>query len=791
MFSYTYDKKTGGILLNSNFSLSKEPRPVYAEELDILGFSQYFSYERQNEVPYMWAESVNYIYRGEIVAKLKGGNLYEAPQIVINEEVLPSVKRKSLKPINIEKMNEMNSDQLAVLEQQTVRLIKDVYEKRKEQVDCFEVAFSGGKDSAVLLDLVAKVLPQKSYVVIFGDTGMEFPDTYEAVEVTKKLCTKKKIPFYTAVSKFNPLNSWKLFGPPSRTLRWCCSVHKSTPQILLLRELFKKPDCRSYSFVGVRHEESFARSEYEYECFGKKQKGQYSFNPILEWTSAEVWLYIFAKGIFINRAYKKGCARVGCICCPMAGNKSSFIERIIYPEIKEKFLSLILDSNLQESFNGNDYIVRGGWNARKNGSFLKGNNTVYTESVEKDSVHVVVNHPKTDWKEWIKPIGTLLDLGSNRYNLVTSAGNKIEIEITPKGEYGYSARIDLTTNNDLTIVKYLRYVFRKSAYCVLCGTCQSNCRYGCITLEKKVQIENCKHCLDCFDISAGCLAYDSLKIPTGEKSMSEGINCFSNHAPQDEWIEEFFKKEDFLTENSLGPVQQTKFKRFLRDTGLIEGTGNKSKRSVFSELWKSSAFTTWKSENYLALMLVNLLAVEKRTDEGLKFINPQFRWYIEGMESDIRYSKTELVAKLSERGMSQGNTSSVINALTRFSNNSFGTVLHFVHMYNDNDAKMLYYIRSKCQISDSRVLLYSLYRFAEDCGDFMSFTLSSLMDESAVRDGVSPCQLFDLSRDELITMLQGLSVRYPDYISVSFTHDLESVTLNKDKTHQDVLALFN
>ncbi len=791
MFSYTYDKKTGGIILNSNISLSKEPRPVYADELDILGFSQYFSYEKQNDIPYMWAESVNYIYRGETVAKLKGGDLYEAPQIILNDSVLPSVRRKSLKPIDIEKMNEMNSEQLAVLEQQTVRLIKSVYEKRKDQIDCFEVAFSGGKDSAVLLDLVAKVLPQKSYVVIFGDTGMEFPDTYEAVEVTKELCKKKNIPFYTAVSKFDPLYSWKLFGPPSRALRWCCSVHKSTPQILLLRELLKKPDCRIYSFVGVRHEESAIRSEYDYECFGKKQKGQYSFNPILEWTSAEVWLYIFAKGVFINRAYKKGCARVGCICCPMGGNKSSFIERVIYPESKKKFLSLILDSNLQESFTGNDYIAKGGWNARKNGCFLNGNNIVYTESVEKDSLYIVVNNPKTDWKEWIKPLGTLLDIGSNRYNLLTSTSCKIEIEITPRGEKGYIARIKLGTNNELTLVKNLRYVFRKSAYCLLCGTCQSNCRYGCLTLENKLKIKNCKHCLDCFDISAGCLAYDSLKIPTGEKSMSEGINCFSNHAPHDEWIEEFFKKDNFLSDNSLGPVQQTKFRRFLRDTGLIEGSGSKLKRTDFAELWKKGSLLTWRSENYLALMLVNLLAVECRTENGPKFINPQFRWYVECMEPDCRYSRTDLVTKLSDRGLSQGNTASVINALARFSNNSFGTVLHFVHVCTDNNMKQTIYTRSKCQISDSRVLLYSLYRFAEDCGDFMSFTLSGLMDESAVRDGVSPCQLFDLSRDELIMMLQGLAARYPDYISVSFTHDLESVTLSKDKTHQDVLTLFN
>ena len=41
----------------------------------------------------------------------------------------------------------------------------------------FYVAFSGGKDSVVTLDLVQRALPHNSFKVLFGDTGMEFPDT--------------------------------------------------------------------------------------------------------------------------------------------------------------------------------------------------------------------------------------------------------------------------------------------------------------------------------------------------------------------------------------------------------------------------------------------------------------------------------------------------------------------------------------------------------------------------------------------------------------------------------------
>ena len=58
MYSYTFDVETGGILLNSTpTNFSKEPRPVYAAEMDILGFEQYWEYDKQNDIPYMWAES--------------------------------------------------------------------------------------------------------------------------------------------------------------------------------------------------------------------------------------------------------------------------------------------------------------------------------------------------------------------------------------------------------------------------------------------------------------------------------------------------------------------------------------------------------------------------------------------------------------------------------------------------------------------------------------------------------------------------------------------------------------
>lgn len=75
MYSYSYDATTGGIVLNSSPTVfSKEPRPVWAAEMNLLGFHQYWNYDEQNDIPYMWAESNAYWYRGTQLAKIKGGD---------------------------------------------------------------------------------------------------------------------------------------------------------------------------------------------------------------------------------------------------------------------------------------------------------------------------------------------------------------------------------------------------------------------------------------------------------------------------------------------------------------------------------------------------------------------------------------------------------------------------------------------------------------------------------------------------------------------------------------------
>lgn len=808
MYSYTYDKTTGGLLLNlSPTGFSKEPRPVYAPELDILGFNQYWKYDKQTDYPYMWAEANTYYYRGELVAKLKGGNVYTAPEIqvpalacdttlekkewknvwippqsttlhnvdldangIIYSYIPPEPEGQPLHPVDIEGMVAANQEILEVIEQTTVKKIVAVYTKYRKKLNLFHVAFSGGKDSCVLLDLVKKALPRGSFVVVFGDTGMEFPDTYEVVEKTRQMCVEEGIPFYTAKSHMSPKESWEMFGPPSRTLRWCCSVHKSAPQTLKLREITGKDDLVGLDFVGVRAQESVIRSTYKYENFGVKQKGQFSHNSILEWTSAEIWLYIYWNNIFINETYKKGNSRAGCLFCPMSGGGSDYVRYSSYPRQIDEYITLIkssYDNDKKKTSSIDSYVFNGGWHARKNGRELSNNAFRCMEKVTNGVLKITITSPNSNWLEWIKTIGDLQETDGNYTIQFCNEQIPFFVKPTPKGY--------IVSINESYLKEYpkfgrlFRQVFRKASYCTGCRVCEANCRYGSISFsDGKVHIRNCVKCHECHAIDSGCLLFHSLRHPQGGGNSMKSLNSFADHAPKPEWLQSFFElKESFFSEHTLGPMMFDMFRRFLRDANLNE----KNHFTPFAELISQIG---WETSTAQGLILLNLSAE-----------NPQIAWYIKNLKVGIPYARHLVEEMLIAVYVKPKDAKSIVKSYKRLVETPLGTSLHWGFVTEAGEL-----VRTKCSISDPRVILYGLFKFAEKCNDYKEFILATLLNDSIDRDGISPTRIFGLSREDMVPILLGLSAKYPEFISASFTHDLEKITLAEDKTSADVLDLF-
>jgi phosphoadenosine phosphosulfate reductase len=310
----------------------------------------------------MWAEANTYWYRGRKVAQTRGGSLYTAPELILLEE--PEPDGQALSFVDIATMVEKNRELMEHLVQDTIKRVYNTYIRYKDKVDVFYVAFSGGKDSIVLLDLVQRTLPHNELKVLFGDTGMEFPDTYELVDDMESQLASMGIEFIRAESSLSTEYTWDIFGPPATVNRWCCSVHKTAPQIIALRKNTGKINFTGLAFIGVRASESATRSEYDYISLGEKHQGQYSCNPIIEWNSAEVYNYIFQENLMLNKAYMKGNRRAGCLVCPRAAERSEYFSRVCYPEEFEKFISQIkcqYINSFESSEKLDNFIANGGW----------------------------------------------------------------------------------------------------------------------------------------------------------------------------------------------------------------------------------------------------------------------------------------------------------------------------------------------------------------------------------------------------------------------------------------------
>jgi 3'-phosphoadenosine 5'-phosphosulfate sulfotransferase (PAPS reductase)/FAD synthetase len=320
MYHYAWDKETRGYKLTTQTGrfVANEIRPVFAPELALTKMGQRFEYDKKETRPLMWAQKNIYI----VVEEDENGNAVGRKVAQLNStqygkplspEYFFDGKLK-LEPVDVAAMLAANEQTMKVIVADAKRRTMELYREDIKRCDIAYIAFSGGKDSVVLLDLCHRVLPL-SAPVIFSDTDMELPDTYKVWEEIQARYPDRE--FIAAKAESSALENWRRFAPPSRTIRWCCSVHKSTPALMLLKDKLHKTAIKAMAFVGVRGEESISRSFYEDTAEnGVKNASQLNRMPILEWGAHELWLYIFANDLLINCAYKKGLTRVGCIMCP-------------------------------------------------------------------------------------------------------------------------------------------------------------------------------------------------------------------------------------------------------------------------------------------------------------------------------------------------------------------------------------------------------------------------------------------------------------------------------------------
>lgn len=769
MYGYEWTNEYGIFRLTIDAKLQKEIRPVFREELDFFEMYCYWDYPRDTDAPLLWAEGVRrYVMNGTCVAEAKGGGFYTKPTIELKTD-----ERLQLQPIDVNRLYEVNKTLMISLEQKAVHFIQEQYEKYKKQGYAFICAFSGGKDSIVLLDLCAKALAPSDFYVVFSNTGMELSDTIRAVEKAKEHWAE--LHFEEAKCHMDPSESWEEFGPPASKLRWCCSVHKSVPTILLLQQLTGE-NARAVVFDGVRAEESARRAKYTEVGEGVKNALQINCHAILKWDTAEVFVYILHNNLMINNAYRHGIYRVGCMVCPMSAKWQDSLIAHNYHDEMATSLSLIEDLTMYAKGKlDKKYVEDGGWQVRAGGKILKQGENRIAETIEDGKLIIDIKNARQSWNDVVGIFGHIVEEKDDKKYVLSKHGI-CEMTLTVD-EAGQHITIYPITRLDRFDIASLRAVANKTAYCVGCKACVPQCPTNAFQIiDGKIHIREkaCVHCYNCcMYTDKGCMVAKSLYIRSDTVKNPDRYRNFG--------LRQSFYSH--LTDNGLdcfgmtvlGKDQYKSLRYWMGDANILKREEKNNKEQILVEL-------TPLGEKLLPMGSYNPF-VWAILWANLAYDSIVVRCFCLKIGAGEMFQKDDLIEWL-DRDISEKSRGQAVNSLlSTFRDSPIGSALGQGIVVDKS------YFRAGWDYPDPVALLYSLYLYAERTGH-KSFTFSELVNSRNVENagGVSPHDIYGIDAKAFKEQVQGLAVQYPKYIRVSFVANLDNIVL-EDFASQDILDL--
>jgi len=169
-------------------------------------------------------------------------------------------------------------------------------------------ANSLGAEDMVLTDLIAKHQPD---IEMFSlDTGRLPQETYDLMqEVRKRYSVPLKVyfPDRTLVEEYIALNGVNGFYDSVDLRKSCCHIRKVEP---LKRALSGK----GAWLTGMRRDQAVTRGSLEVSSFDADH-GLQKYNPLLDWTNAEVWEYLKQNDVPYNKLHDRFYPSIGCAPC--------------------------------------------------------------------------------------------------------------------------------------------------------------------------------------------------------------------------------------------------------------------------------------------------------------------------------------------------------------------------------------------------------------------------------------------------------------------------------------------
>lgn len=836
MFKISWDKKNNGVLLSAKSSdetLSVSPRPVFYEELDLLGLDKFWSYPKCKE-PLLWACDRKYYYNGEFVLEVKGGNLYDAPEIILSN---PKKKLK-IKPVNIRNLYEANKQSMFLLENEAIQFINSTYiqyanngkrddakhmvdfvelaerqakkykeilavvkqdcdsfdilplEKANDQgkpvfhatnIDVFLASYSGGKDSQVLLDLVTRAMPSIDFQIVYSDTGYELPPSLAIYEETKAFY-KSRFPhlkFYTARNNQNVTDYWEKIGTPSNIHRWCCSVMKTAPLYKLLKEVNKfDKQPKTLTFDGVRAEESDTRSHYRRIGKGVKHHGVINASPILNWSQIEIFIYIFTYNLPLNPIYRLGFTRAGCLICPFSSTWNDRLSKIYYNDNLSPFLNRITKAVEKSGVKDiREYIKDGKWKLRAGGRDIICNSNLEIITTSPD-FKAVLTAPKESFFKWLWVLGEFK---------TTIVKNTTIGEINFKDSVYKFKVIQEDNKNSLTVIfegignaisfqGQLKRVLYKATYCIHCEACEVECPTGALEINQVIRIDKskCIHCHKCLNFNEkGCIVANSVSITGGNINMKNGkvsINRYNNFGLREEWLDKYLTSLDDFSESDHGLNRKEQVPPLY-------------KWLTDAEIYDLKVKKTTQLGNLLATKhLQKPIEVWEIIWINLTRNSPITSWFCKKLPWGCEHSLDDIYL-LIQNDYPDYSKPTLKNAFyslcNTFNNSPLGSTIGIGIQEKNLIIKKPYENVSNVAIA------YSLYRFAEDKKRY-NFKVSDFYGEN-VSDGIY--KEFGISRTRFENALRSLNNDTNKILSADLNMGLEHITLREDLSSFDVLKL--
>jgi len=168
------------------------------------------------------------------------------------------------------------------------------------------VAYSGGKDSEVVLELAKR--SGVTFTTIHNICPMDPAETRAWIHQKPYVqFSRPTMSLAEAAAYYKTM--------PYRDRRWCCRVFK------------EHAPSGSLVVTGIRWDESPNRNKRRMIEHCRRDMSIHYLNPIIDWSTDEVWTYIFTRKLKTHPLYAQGFRRIGCVNCPLTDYSEAYAKR--------------------------------------------------------------------------------------------------------------------------------------------------------------------------------------------------------------------------------------------------------------------------------------------------------------------------------------------------------------------------------------------------------------------------------------------------------------------------------